>query len=126
LFVDTITLEMFEISSRIFLWEQVTAKSVGQARKWLHSDALRRAGTDLSSMTLWFFLFFSSKLRISKRDQVGLAHLARIFGISGVATVVAGVCAAILVLLSQYTYMYKDNALVIVVIHNYTYSKLAV
>jgi len=80
---------MFEISSRIFLWEQVTAKSVGQARKWLHSDALRRAGTDLSSMTLWFFLFFSSKLRISKRDQVGLAHLARIFGISGVATVVA-------------------------------------
>ena len=51
LFVNTITLEPFEISSRNFygskMWSNARTSSKMAA---LHSDALRRAGGDLTSL----------------------------------------------------------------------------
>ena len=49
LFVNTITLGPFKYD---FLWEKDGEKlGVGRVLKWPHSDALRRAGSDVTSLT---------------------------------------------------------------------------
>jgi len=53
LFVDAVTLEPFEMSSRNVFGARHGPR-LRRTQKWLHSCAMRRAGADLTSPMFWF------------------------------------------------------------------------